>query len=130
MTEVRIEDDQLVVEIQGMDKFFTLKSHISIPLENVVSAEIDLKVGEEIVTATHAHHDGLDAVVNHGTNDPKSSTRFGTFHDTDGTVFYDVHDATKTIVINLTHDKYERLVLEVENPQAAAALINGAKKAA
>jgi len=127
MTEVRIEDNILVVEIEGVDKIFTLKNHISIPLENVVSADVDFKVGEEIVAATHAHHDALDPVVNHGTNDPKKSQRLGTFHDADGTVFYDVHDASKAIVINLKHEKYDRLVIEVEEPKTTADLINSAK---
>ena len=128
MTQLSVENGTLVVEIQGFDKVLTLKNKITVPLANIVSAEIDTKIGEEIVQATHVHHDALDRIVSHGTEDPKNSQRMGSFKDTDGIVFYDVHDASKAIVVHLDHEKYTRLVLEVENPQAAVELINTAKK--
>jgi hypothetical protein len=40
--------------------------------------------------------------------------------------FWDVHDPDRTVVIELDHERFARLVLEVEDPQATAAAINAA----
>jgi hypothetical protein len=40
-------------------------------------------------------------------------------------VFWDVHDPQKTVVIQLRDERYARLVIEVEDPRATAAAIQG-----
>src|SRR5258708_39979308 len=50
----------------------------------------------------------------------------GTFYQSDGAVFYDVHDPERTIVIDLDHEHYKRLVIEVESPDAAGAVLPSA----
>jgi len=35
-------------------------------------------------------------------------------------VFYDVHDPSRTIVIELDHEHYDRMVVEVEEPEVEA----------
>ncbi|HEY9229192.1 MAG TPA: hypothetical protein VIP11_21250, partial [Gemmatimonadaceae bacterium] len=40
----------------------------------------------------------------------------GTFYQSDGAVFFDVHDPERTIDVELDHEHYRRLVIEVENP--------------
>jgi hypothetical protein len=40
-------------------------------------------------------------------------------------VFWDVHDPQKTVVIQLRDERYARLVIEVEDPRATAATIQG-----
>jgi hypothetical protein len=60
-----------------------------------------------------------------GTNIPGVLTA-GTFYQGDGWVFYDVHDPEKTIVLELEHEHYKRLVVEVEDPHAVAAMLTDA----
>ena len=50
----------------------------------------------------------------------------GTFHQEGERVFWDVHDPEKTVVIQLRDERYVRLVIEVEDPHATAAAIQGA----
>jgi hypothetical protein len=50
----------------------------------------------------------------------------GTFYQHDGAVFYDVHDPERTIVLELNHEHYKRLVMEVEDPAAAVAQLQNA----
>jgi hypothetical protein len=50
----------------------------------------------------------------------------GTFYQSDGAVFYDVHDPERTIVIDLEHEHYKRLVIEVENPDAVVVVLRAA----
>ena len=39
-------------------------------------------------------------------------------------VFYDVHDPEGTIVLELDHERYKRLIVEVEEPEKTAAMIS------
>jgi len=40
--------------------------------------------------------------------------------------FWDVHDPDRTVVVELDHERFAKLVLEVEDPQGTAAAINAA----
>jgi hypothetical protein len=40
--------------------------------------------------------------------------------------FWDVHDPEKTVVIRLKDERYRRLVIEVEDPEATVARVNEA----
>jgi hypothetical protein len=50
----------------------------------------------------------------------------GTFHSQGDKMFWDVHDPAKAIVIELAEDDFARLVVEVENPDETASLIERA----
>jgi uncharacterized protein (DUF1778 family) len=41
-------------------------------------------------------------------------------------VFYDVHDPDGTIVLDLNHEHYKRLVIEVDDPAATVARLKDA----
>ena len=53
----------------------------------------------------------------------------GTFYQEGEWVFWDVHDPQKTVLIRLRDERYARLVIEVEDPEAAAARVNEAARA-
>jgi hypothetical protein len=50
----------------------------------------------------------------------------GTYYTGGERVFWDVSDATKAIVIELTGEAYARLIVEVSDPEATIALIRDA----
>ena len=115
MTEVEITGDALVVHVKGMDRLFSLKSRLEIPLPHVLGAEVDPDVAQ-------GWRKGLRAP---GTHLPGVITA-GTFYQEGDRIFWDVHDPEKTIVIRLEDERYARLVIEVEDPPATAAAIEGA----
>jgi hypothetical protein len=39
-------------------------------------------------------------------------------------VFWGLRDPEKTIVVELNHERYQKLIIEVDNPEAAVKLIN------
>jgi len=47
----------------------------------------------------------------------------GTFYQNGRVVFYDVHDPESTIVIELDHEHYDRMIVEVADPEAEKAKI-------
>jgi hypothetical protein len=52
--------------------------------------------------------------------------RAGTFYQDGGFVFWDVHHPEQTIVVELEHEHFQKLVIEVADPDAAAREINKA----
>jgi hypothetical protein len=60
-----------------------------------------------------------------GTNIPGVLTA-GTFYHDGKRVFWDVHNPDNTVVIELRDERYNELIIEVEDPQAAVEMVNGA----
>ena len=115
MAEVEITQNTLIVHVRGMARLWALKSRLEIPLSHVVGAQVDPEVAQ-------GWHKGIRAP---GTQVPGVITA-GTFYQEGERVFWDVHDPQKTVVIQLRDERYARLVIEVEDPPATAAVIQGA----
>ena len=60
-----------------------------------------------------------------GTNVPGVLTA-GTFYQDGRRVFWDVHDPDNTVVIELKDERYNELIVEVADPNAAVALVKAA----
>lgn len=114
MAHVSISGDALVVEIEGMDKLWSLKSRLVIPLVNVRGATADPGIA--------ADPKGLRAP---GTNVPGVLTA-GTFHQDGERIFWNIRDVARAVVIALADERYARLVVEVADPAATVALIEQA----
>ncbi|NUW30013.1 hypothetical protein HTZ77_00990 [Nonomuraea sp. SMC257] len=115
MAQISIDGDTLVVEIEGLDKLWALKSRLAIPLANVRGATADPGI-------VSGFFKGLRAP---GVNIPGVITA-GTFRLDGEKVFWDVHDAARTVVIELADERYARLVVEVADPRATVALVEQA----
>jgi hypothetical protein len=114
VAEVELTEKALIVHVRGMDRLWALKSRLEIPLSHVVGAEVDPEIARE-------WHKGIRAP---GTHVPGVITA-GTFYQEGERVFWDVHDPEKTLVIQLRDERYAWLVIEVEDPLATAAAIQG-----
>lgn len=114
MARVSIEADQMIVEIEGLDKLWALKSRMVIPLAHVRGATADPGIVKE--------PKGLRAP---GTHLPGVITS-GTYRTKEGRVFWDVRDASKAVVIELSGERYTRLVIQVDDPRATVARVEAA----
>jgi len=115
MVEITVHGDRLRLAVQGWDQLWALKSQLEFPLSHVRSVRQD---AEPALGWWHGFR--LP-----GTNIPGILTA-GTFYQHDGAIFYDVHDPERTIVLELDHEHYHRLVVEVKDPAAAVALVRQA----
>src|SRR5215510_4587946 len=115
MVRVSIHGDRVRFEVEGWDKLWALKSQLEIPLSHIRSVRADPE------PARGWWH----GVRLPGTQIPGILTA-GTFYQHDGAVFFDVHEPDRTIVLELDHEHYTRLVIEVEDPSAAAAMLQAA----
>jgi len=117
MATVEISEGQLIVQIQGLDRLWTFKSRLEIPLAHVTGAEADPEAvrGWKGWRGPGAHIPGVIVA--------------GTFHHHGDRVFWDVHDADEAVVIHLTDERYARLVIAVDEPAATVAAIRRARDA-
>jgi len=114
MATVSIDRGDLVVDVEGMDKLWALKSRLTIPLANVRGATADPGIVREGkgLRVGGAHVPGVIVA--------------GTFRNDGERVFWDVRNAERAVVIELDDERYARLVIEVADPSATVDLIEGA----
>lgn len=116
MAEIDIAGNALVIHIQGADRFFALASRLEVPLQHIAGVEVS-------PPDAHGVWHGLRMG---GTNLPGVITA-GRFLQQGEWAFWDVHDPDKSIAIRLHDEGYAKLVIGVDDPQAAAVTINAAR---
>jgi hypothetical protein len=112
MVDISVDGEKAVFEVEGLDKLWSLRSRLEIPLTHIKSVRADPAVAR-------GWYHGLRLL---GTNVPGLLTA-GMFHQKGENVFWDVHDPERTIVLELDHELYGRLIIEVANPASAVALL-------
>lgn len=113
MVSVSIQGDRAVLELEHWDKFWALRSRLEIPLAHIKAVRAD-------PTVTLGWFDRLKLM---GTYLP-GVIAAGTFYQDGGLAFWDVKDPSKAVVIDLHDETYRRLVIEVADPTATAAMLN------
>jgi hypothetical protein len=112
MVHIEKEGDNFIFEIKGFHKLWALKSRLTIPAAHIINAVKYTKKSAFVF--------GLRLP---GTQIPGIITA-GTYIVKDGTIFCDVMDVKKSIEVQLQDEHYKRLVIEVEDVEAAIALLN------
>ena len=115
MVDVTIEGGKAVFEVEGWDKLWALRSRLSIPLDHISGVKQDEDAAK-----------GWWHGVKVGGADLPGVITAGAFFSKGRLVFYDVHKPENTIVVDLRHDSYDRLVLQVRDPKAAAKTLRDA----
>ena len=113
MTEVEITNGYLRVVVEGFDKVLALKSTLEVPLTHVRGASQD----PDALRERHGLRLG-------GTSLP-GVIAAGTFFD-GRWWFLDVHHPEDAVKIELDHEHYAALIVEVADPVATVAAINAA----
>ena len=116
MANVRIVADTLTIDITGLDKIWALKHRLTFPLNAVRGATADAGILRQ--------PKGLRLP---GTHVPGLITA-GTFRDDGERVFWDVHDASKAVVIELDGKRYARVVVQVPDPRRTVAMIEAVQR--
>ncbi len=114
MAKVQVQDGDLVVEVEGLDKLWALKSNLTIPLHHVRGATQDPGIATQ------------RAGIRIGGAQVPGVITAGTFHQDGERIFWDVHNPQNVLVIELHDETYARLVIEVEDPRATARLVQEA----
>ncbi len=106
MINPTITDDTLLLEVEGIDKLWSLKGHLKIPLIHITGVRIDKDIA----------HEQLNGIKMGGARIP-NVIKAGTFWENGKTVYWDVHKPEEAVVIELSDEKYTELVIEVADPE-------------
>ena len=115
MVDIQIEGDKAVFEVEGWDKMWAVKSRVEIPLARIKGAHTD----------PHPAMGWFDGLKLAGTGLP-NIFKAGTFYQQGGLIFWDVSHPEKTIVVELDHEHYSKLIVEVADTDAAVRMIREA----
>jgi hypothetical protein len=116
MVNVEIDGDKAIFEVQGWDKLWSLRSRLEIPLSHIKGARVD----------PNPAMGWFQRLKLAGTDLP-NIFRAGTFYQQGELVFWDVHEPKNTIVIELEHERYKKLIVEVKEPEEEINKINQLK---
>lgn len=111
MNIITLTDKTLFVEPKGLDKLWSFRRKIEIPLVHVRGATLDPGANQEFK--------GIRAP---GLAIPGKWA--GTFHKDGDKSFWNVSTPSETIVIELMDEHYARLVLTVDQPRSVVDSIN------
>ncbi len=119
MTDVTLNRDQLRVTIHGIDVLWAFKSHLKLPLEHVVGARRNPRLrsrgpwlGAGRTNALLGYAVAAGPMLVHGRRE-----------------FWVVHDPERAVSIDLLGERYQRLVIEVADPDAVVDAVNAAARA-
>jgi hypothetical protein len=115
MVNVKLQGNIVVFEVVGFDKLWAFKSSIEIPIAHITDVYAD-------PSPAMGWFNGIKLL---GTSLP-NIFRAGTFYQEGEFVFWDVRNPDKTIVIELMHEHFGKLVIEVAEPDA---VVHGIRKA-
>lgn len=115
MVEIRIVNGRVQFEVEGWDKLWSMHSRLEIPLAHIHAVRADPEPAKG----------WWHGIRLPGTQIPGLITA-GSFYQDGEWVFYDVHNPDNTIVLDLDHEHYKRLVIEVANPAGAVKLLAAA----
>lgn len=109
MAELLVNDDVVTVSLSAVEKAEALHGDVSVPRAAVVSARIV--------------PDGMDEV--HGLRLPGTGfpgvIMVGTWRDGERVTFAVCHGRRPALVVELTGQRYDRIVVTVENPDEVVA---------
>jgi hypothetical protein len=115
LVNLSIAEGKLTLHVRGADKLWALKSSLEIPIVHIVRVRADPEIAR-------GWYHGIRLP---GTNVPGVITA-GTFYQDGKRIFWDVHRPEQTIVIELHDERYNELVIEVDDPDDAVKLIQSA----
>ena len=107
MAQITVEHDTLVLTLRGLDKLWAFKSQLTVPLAHVQRVTLDRTVARRLWKGFRAPGTSIPWVI-----------AAGTFIDGHRRVFWAVPFAQPALVIDLVHERYDRLIVAVPDPAA------------
>ena len=115
MIDVTIEGDRGVFTVEGLDRLWSFRSRLELPLAHIIAVEHD---PEAVGRWWH----GIRVL---GTEVPGLFAA-GTFYYYGELVFWDVRHPEQAIIVSLQHERYKKLIVEVEDPVETVARLRQA----
>jgi hypothetical protein len=117
MARVEVSDSRLLIRLDRTDKLWAFKGTLEVPLEHVVGVEVDPERARIPWSGLPIREPGSRLPGMLWSGDVREQGRWA---------FWDVRDPERAVIIDLEDERYDRLVIEVDDPAAAAAAIRRA----
>ena len=111
---IRIDENNLVFEIHGIDTILSIRRSISVPLDHVTSVSTD-KVPWQPFQQMKVAGTSIPGII-----------KDGMFLSSDGLLFFEMHDTNKCITVSLNHERFKKIIFEVQDKEDAAKTIQDA----
>lgn len=108
---IEVVGDELFVNVQGLHKLLAFKGSLTIPLNHISAVERAPEIPRQDI-GWKLIGSGIPGLI-----------RAGTYQGKEGMAFWDVSNHEKAIKIDLHDESYACLIVEVEDPDQAIALI-------
>ena len=115
MVDVTIQGDRALFTVRGLDKLWSFRSEIEIPLAHIRGVDAN---PEQVGRWWH----GIKVI---GTDVPGLFAA-GMFYYRGELVFWDVFDTARTVIVSLEHERYKKLIIEVADVDATVARLRAA----
>jgi hypothetical protein len=115
MVELEIANNKLVIHVKGADKLWAFRSTLEIPLAHIAGVRTDPAIADGWWKGFRLLGTNLPGVI-----------AAGTFYQHGKTIFWDVHQGEKAIILDLHDERYDELIVEVEDTAAAVKMIHDA----
>lgn len=112
MTIISVSDGNLVFEVEGWDKLWSLRSRLVIPARHVIRVYADPNIAQG----------WWQGIRVGGTHIPGVITA-GTFYQHGNWIFWDVHHPENAVVVDLRDERYAKLIVEVTDPPETVARV-------
>jgi hypothetical protein len=110
---VRIDGDNLVLELHLVDKILSFHRSLTIPLKHVLSVSTE-RVGWTQYPGARVGT-GLPGVI-----------RDGTYLTAEGAMFFEMHNPDECLTISLNDEHYKKIIFGVKDKESVAMMINDA----
>jgi hypothetical protein len=115
MIDVTVEGDRALFAVEGLDRLWSFRSRLELPVAHITAVEHD---PELVGRWWH----GVKLI---GTDVPGLFAA-GTFYYRGELVFWDVRHPEQAIIVSLQHERYKKLIVEVEDPAETVARLRQA----
>jgi hypothetical protein len=115
MVELEIAEGKLKIHVKGADKLWAFRSTLEIPLAHIAGVRTDPAIADGWWKGIRFPGTNLPGVI-----------AAGTFYHHGKTVFWDVHNGEKAIILDLHDERYDELIVEVADTGAAVRMIQNA----
>ena len=109
MARIELSERDVTVHLSPLDEVLALHGSLRIPFTHIAAASAD--------PVPPDWYRGFRI----GTNIPGVKVA-GTFITDEGSIFYDFHDGERCLTLDLSHERYRRVIVEVDRDQDPAAL--------
>lgn len=110
MLTIEVFDARLIVRLSGWDRVWALKRELSVPVEHVESIAYEPEFVARFNPGLRLPGTALPGVIVAGSYWWKDR----------GWSFYSMRKAERTIVVRLREERYQRLILQSDEPEATA----------